>query len=465
MSFSLLFLFTACGSTTIVNNQYYTVPAATDTAADTAADTGNGLPTVAGADPVSYDGSPEITTDVADMTIDLFANDGNTVYWDVSAEQVQAMNDAWSNSYSTGYYYEVGNGDTYADHLVATDVVTGQTADYGKVQLSVVGQSTGMLWSDTSIPDLSGDMDEFQDGLTIGGAEHIRFNNGMVSSIFREAIALQIFDGLSYPAPRTSFQWVGSNVYDPSVRIPYTLVESYHKDAWCVDHADQMGGGCVNIWEGQGDLVDMGSQCQEKECDNTGLDELNQVLADNPPGSSTFYSATQEKVDWQMVQQHMCFDWIMWVGDDYFHNDNNVVLVEGADGKFRLLPYSSDISGGQDWYQNVSLYGRSQLAVGCERNVDCWADTLATCQTTIDAFQALDPVSIVNSIHDRLVAQDMIRGGDEDTYQELLTWYGDRAAEGTLETELLSYPKLGQDCTATTRGGGGLDTGGGSPCN
>ena len=347
------------------------------------------------------------------------------------------MNSAYTSAPSSGYYYyEVGNADAFADHLVVSDPLAGQTADYGKVEVAVVGESTGMTWSDHSIPNLAVDMDEFQDGMTVGGTEHLRLNNGMISSIFREDLALQIFNRLDYPAPRTAFAWVGATVWGNDVTVPYTLVESYRKEGWCEDHGDKFGGGCANIWEGSGDINALGTQCQEKECDNTGYDALMATLSANP---RDVYTATVDVIDWAMVQQHMCIDWMLWIGDDPYHNSNNVVLVEGLDGRFRLLPYSTDISASQEWYQNTSLYGIGKLATWCVRDAECWAQTIATCETTIDAFQALNPVAMVEDSYARLTAQGMLREGDEETYLLILEWYTRRATEGVLELELESY--------------------------
>lgn len=429
----MLLLLAACTTTNIYSQQYITEAPPAETT-----DTGEGIPVVPEGETFEdVDGAPKLTAYPEDMSLDPFATDGNLYWFSVSAEQLVAMNTAYTSAASNGYYYyEVGNADAFADHLVVSDALAGQTADYGKVQVGVVGESTGMVWSDRSIPNLSVDADEFQDGMSVGGLEHLRFNNGMISSIFREDLALRVFNQLDYPAPRTAFAWVGASVWGSDVTVPYTLVESYRKEGWCEEHADRFGGGCANIWEGSGDITTLGTQCQEKACDNTGYDALILTLTANPRDA---YTATVDVIDWDMVRQHMCLDWILWIGDDPFHNSNNVVLVEGLDGRFRLLPYSTDISAGQEWYQNTSLYGSGKLASACVRDADCWAQTIATCETTIDAFQALNPAGMVEDSYARLTAQGMLREGDEETYLELLTWYTNRATEGILETELELY--------------------------
>jgi len=425
---SLLLLTTACTTNLYTEQNYYVEPVEPE-------DSGELVTVPEGRTFENVDGAPDINAAVAEMTVDPFGNDGNLYWFSVTDDQVAAMNDAWG-AYGGSYYYEPGNADPYADHLVVADALTGDVADYGKVQVSIVGESTGMTWTAKNIPNLSTDVDEFQDDLRIGGLEHLRLNNGMVSSIFREALALEIFRALNYPAARTAFAWAGGSVWGADVRIPYTVVESYHKEGFCEDHADALGGGCANLWEGAGGIESLGAQCQEKICDNARYDMLIQIMTDNP---RTVFTATTDFIDWPMVQQHMCLDWILWIGDDPFHNNNNSVLAEGMDGKFRFFPYSTDISAGQQWYQNTSLYGSSKLATACARDETCWAQTIATCEVTIDAFQALDPAHRVDEVYNRLSTQGMLRDGDDLTYAELQAWYTARAAEGALETELEDY--------------------------
>jgi hypothetical protein len=116
----------------------------------------------------------------------------------------------------------------------------------------------------------------------------------------------------------------------------------------------------------------------------------------------------------------------LWTGDDAFHNTNNVVLLEKEDGRYIYLPYSVDISGGQEWYQFTPLYGTNSVAYGCQADPECWADTIATCEDTIADFIALDPAALVDSVHERLVAQDMLRPGDEERYTTIRNWYAQR---------------------------------------
>ncbi len=419
-------------------------------------------------------GAPNTTVDNGNLAVDVFGTDGNEYWLSVGSDQLADANLNWQNSWAYGgYYYSIGDSDTYANDLVVVDVTSGDAASFGKVQFSVVGQSTGATWDANSIPDISVDTDEYQDDLTVNGVEHLRFNNGQVSSIFRESIALEVFRNWGYPAPRTSFAWLSSNVWGEGVHVPYTVVERY-RDQWCTDHADQLGGGCANAWEGWGDFsknygwgYSIAEQCEGKTCGNTRMDEFVDLLDVTPMGDG-FEAATADYLDWPMIQEHMCADWILWIGDDPFHNSNNLYVVQGLDDKFRFLPYSTDISGGQTWYQNTSLYpGTSQIAMGCAYDAACWEETINTCQVMIDEFQAMQPANIVTNTYERLAAQGMLRDGDDATYAELLDWYTTRSTEGTLESELDTYREAWTvggcaDTGMVVMGGGGFDTG--NPC-
>lgn len=415
-------------------------------------------------------GAPDTTVNNDALAVNVFGADGNRYWLSVTSEELASMNEIWSNSWAyDSYFYSISSSDTSANDLVVVDAETNSAASFGKVQLSVVGQSTGTTWDSHTIPNLSIDMDEFQEGLTVNGTEHLRFNNGQVSSIFREAIALEVFRQWGYPAPRTSFAWLSSNIWGEGITVPYTLVERY-KDDWCAANADLIGGGCANVWEGFGDFsADYGwgysiaDQCDGKTCDNTRMHAFIDLL-DNTESGAGFKEATAEYIDWPMVQQHMCANWILWIGDDPYHNMNNVVIVEGLDGKFRPLPYSTDISAGQSWYRDTSLYGINQLATNCAFDEQCWSETVTACETMIGQFQAIDPTGIVNDVYDRLEAQGMLRNGDDQTYAEIAEWYTNRSTIGVLETELENYRSpWSADCIPDT-GGWWYYGGGSNPC-
>lgn len=479
----LLFL-AACTPTPIVNeyitNNYYVT---TDTGAD---DTGT---------PVDYYlGAPTPNTEIADMSVDIFGSDGSVLYLSVDPAIVTQANENWQNeSWGWGgYLYEIGDDSdvTLTNDLIVVDGGTCnpqnnafdgcKIASYGPVEFHVAGQSTGVAWENTTIPNIALDMDEAQDNLTLNGVEYMRFNNGQIGSIFREAVTLEIFKELGYPAPKTSFNWLMSNEWPEGTMIPYTTVQPYKRD-WCEQNADSLGGGCTNMWEGVGDLttdwvVSLEEECQLSECSNTRLNEAATTISDSLY-SSNFQELTSEYLDWSDIHVHQCIDWMLWIGDDYYHNYNNVVVVERPDGKLMLLPYSTDISLGQDWYQNTELYGWSAIPMGCQWDNTCWADTIATCQDTIDAFQALNPTQILDNVYARLEAQGMLRSGDEGRYTSLWAWLDDRATEGVLEEELETYrmswrdmncgsagdtagsSDTGSEAPAPPPGGGGYDTG------
>ncbi len=385
-----------------------------------------------GVDPL-LEGAPQADVAVAAHTVDIFGKDGNRFWFAVRPEQVELMNQKDGGGFGDIYSPGAGADDaTFVDHLLVTSAEEQpHTANYGKVEVKVIGESTFRPWTPESIPNLRVDMDQFTDGLEVGGVEHLRFNNGLVGSIFRELIAFEVYRGLGYPAPRASFAWVGSNVWGPNVQIPYTLAEVYKTD-FCTANSELLGGGCPNMFEFVGDIpftdFDDPNNCQIGSCDGTRLEELGTIISSTPPGAG-FKAATEAYLDWNSVHRFQCLSWILWTGDDAFHNTNNVVLLEKEDGRYIYLPYSVDISGGQEWYQNTPLYGMNSVAFGCQADPECWADTIATCEDTIADFIALDPAALVDSVHERLVAQDMLRPGDEERYATIRNWYVQRTLD------------------------------------
>ncbi|WP_437475876.1 hypothetical protein WME75_24775 [Sorangium sp. So ce1014] len=403
-----------------------------------------------GAPAEEYPGAPTADTEVAELALDVFGTIGNRYWFAVSEEQLEIMNEGFAGggipikrSEFGDIYSPTGEDATFVDHLwVTTAGARGKTADYGKVQVGIAGQSTMRPWTKRSIPNLNIDADEFVEQQRLGGVEHLRLNNGQVGTIFRERLTLELYARLDYPAPLTSYAWVSSNVWGAEVSIPYVVVERYKK-AFCSRLEDKLGGGCANMWEFAGDFAgndpwggggipidvvppggsvfdDPGS-CQLKTCDNTRVKELEEAIAETPQGEG-FKAALAGWIDWPAFHRFQCLSWVLATGDDTLHNGNNVVLVERNDGLFQYLPYSVDISLGQSWYPQVPLPGTSALARGCQNEPACWADTIAACEDVIEDFAALDPNAVLKGIYEQLSDEGMLRSGDEERYELLDAW-------------------------------------------
>ena len=376
-----------------------------------------------------------------------------------------------------GDLYTPGGGDgaTYVDHLWITAAgKAGKTADYGKVQVKLVGQSTLRAWDRRSIPNLNVDTNEFIAEQRIDGFEHLRFNNGQVGSIFRERMALELYAKLGYPAPLTTFAWLSSNVWGPEISIPYTLVERY-KASFCERWKTELGGGCANMWEFAGDfaqgsyypgpiledaarpglvssIFDDPTNCQFDACDNTRVKQLELQVMDAPEGEG-YKAALADWIHWPSFHRFQCLSWVLATGDDALHNQNNVVLVERGDGLFQYLPYSVDISLGQDWYPVVTLAGQNSIARGCQSDPECWADTVETCGEVIADFEALDPEALLTDVYDELLAEGMLRPGDDNRYQLLSDWFSARLEALPVELEDNQEPPLWCDYGQVDCGG------------
>jgi hypothetical protein len=227
------------------------------------------------------------------------------------------------------------------------------------------------------------------------------------------------------------------------VRVPYTLVEVYKPD-WC---ARSMPGGCRNVWESYGEIDTLRGQCQFDSCDEGRLEELVAALDQTYYGDG-FAAALAGWIDWDAYRSFQCLSWITGTGDDYLHNNNNLVLAERTDGKFQLLPYSIDISAGQEWYPEVHLLGHSRLADGCQTDPVCWQALLDRCDQMLDAYDDLDVVaSIVEPVIEGVARAGMNREGDEVRADELRAWYAGRSAELRADPIWQETPCLGEeDC-------------------
>lgn len=421
----------------------------------------------------NYPDAPLDDTPTTEQELKVFEI-GNRYWFGVSDEQREKMNNRWGGGPGGGGDpYQPGSSGltTFVDHLWATTAGEDpQTSHYGKVQVKVVGESTWRQWDEFSIPNLNIDADQFVKNQRIGGYEHLRFNNGQVGTIFRERLTAELFRRFDYPAPLATYAWVESNVWGPGIQIPYVLVERY-KRKFCERYADDFGGGCANMWEFVGDFLayghfpgpmpggyagdfgmepndqpsifDVPDNCQLDTCDNTRVKQLEAKLAQvsaDPPEEG-FKAAMSEFIDWTSFHRFQCLSWMLWIGDDTLHNNNNVVIVERADGLFQYLPYSIDISLGQDWYQNTPLPGDNHLARGCQGDESCWADTIATCEGMIEEFEAMKPRDILKAVYDELDEHGMLRPGDDNRYETLDNWFVQRLEVLSDELEYYRDPR------------------------
>jgi hypothetical protein len=423
-------------------------------------------------EPEAYPGAPTADTAVEDQAVNVFGVVGNEYWFAVADEQLEELN---VNSGQGGPIFFAQPGDfyspggesegNYSDHLwITTAGSPSETADYGKVRLKIVGQSTMRPWNESSLPNLNLDANDFVEGQRISGYEHLRFNNGQVGSIFRERLTLQLYAAMGYPAPQATYAWVSSNVWGADIKVPYVLVERY-KRPFCEKWSEELGGGCANIWEFAGDfaqnvvfgggevlegdgvplmrgepVVGVGpsvfddlSACEFNECDDASAREFEALVQQTPPGPG-FKETLKESLHWPSFHRFQCLSWVLATGDDALHNMNNVVLVERGDGLFMYLPYSVDISLGQEWYPTVPLAGQNSIARGCQSDEECWSDMVAVCEDVVAEFEELEPNELLDDIYATLTNEGMIRAGDEQRYTQLVAWFENRLA--SLPSEL-----------------------------
>lgn len=456
-----LVLFMIACTTNVYQSYYSVTDVPTDTTetvapSDTPSDTGW----------VEIDPPVEVNVSTEELAFDPFMDDGNVYWFDVSEETLLAMNTAYMNGdWYYGPLYTVddeGEADVAAEHLYVMDV-TQACADYERVQTNIVGQSSGTTWTTTTIPNLSLDSNEYvseQYFDYVNLIDHVRLNNAQVGSMYGEPSALAIYAALGYPVPKTAYAFVGGTPWqNAEVLVPEIAVEVY-KPAFCDEHAKELGGGCVNIWEGQGTDISTWSVAQfdngceiSTGCDSTHLAEFATVVEASlyQPG---FEEATEAYFDWELFHTFQCVEWYIEAGDDYINNLNNVVLFEGDDDRFRLMPYSLDISAGLAWggaWMDMPLFGWANMSMGCQYDPECYEHTIARCSEVIDAVEALDVANtILVDLHDRLAAtrapwgddggNGMLRSPDDSAYETATDFYQNRPAAAREELAALVPP-------------------------
>jgi len=137
-------LLSACGSnTTVVEGAV---------AADAGAEAGE----------ATNGGVPIPTVSPEELDLDTFGVVGNRYWLVASEEQVMRINALYQTPVSDRYAPPGVGGATFVDPLLVTRAGNDpQTADLGKVQVRIVGNTTARLWTPTTLPNFKLDADEF----------------------------------------------------------------------------------------------------------------------------------------------------------------------------------------------------------------------------------------------------------------------------------------------------------------
>src|SRR5688572_9577607 len=96
--------------------------------------------------PLVASGAPAPDVKPDELALNVFGAVGNHFYFEASEEQVEAMNAPYLGGGYGDIYSPYGgtSSETFVDHLFITSAGEGaHTADFGTVQVRLVGQSTG----------------------------------------------------------------------------------------------------------------------------------------------------------------------------------------------------------------------------------------------------------------------------------------------------------------------------------
>jgi hypothetical protein len=402
----------------------------------------------------------ETVVPLEELAIDLWGEDGHLFYLEVTPEMRMADDERlceYGGGYGNPVYVLGGGGDLCPPSAVNVRVVpkgSTECADTGLVELDLPGQSSWRGWSD--IPNFKLDVGEFVDQKFESGDKTLRLNNGQAdSTVVREATALAIWRAMDYPAPRTRFVQTQSNVWDYDFEVgvfaAHNMVQPYKKPFF-TDFLPEFAEDLPEVtsaWEGEGNPFEgYGNlECEwsdDDNCQDDALADIVQIVQEAPEGAG-FMAATEDVIDWPMLHQNRCLAALTGTGDDWIHNNNNVVIALREDGKIMYLPYSTDISGDHPWYQSTPYQGYycpdcqgGTLADRCSRDPDCQTAALDTCDAMIDRFETLDVVdNIVKERCDALSDADLERPADGDVCDQLEDYYGARGDELREELEWL----------------------------
>lgn len=386
-------------------------------------------------------GTPEAdcTAPISMEEMDIFAADGYTFYLQLPPEQVKLMDvracggDDWYD-YAT-YNLESENDPcpTYVQQAWILSPDNMLCAETGQIELATFGESSFQEWinkddGSLGIPNIRFDFGEFTDQNLADGTSHLRLSNGQAESgVTRLDIAAHIWREMGYPAPRTRFVRVQTDLWDdlsgPGTWAAYTAFEPYKKN-WVKAYKDEHK--FTSIWEGFGDILwDDGTiECwwsDGNDCEEDLLDSIVEQLMDH---HEDLMQDTQGLVDWPHLHQNLCLTNITGTWDNWSHNTNNLVVALGQKGLI-FLPYSMDISGGHKWYSEMPdrYWGWSGISNMCAQDLSCRTEALETCLTMINEFDSRGLTSIVTERCDALETAGLVRSPDAEICDEVVEFY------------------------------------------
>ncbi|MEY3211367.1 MAG: hypothetical protein RIT28_1848 [Pseudomonadota bacterium] len=393
--------------------------------------------------------APTISAD--QLPLDVFGPEDNTWWLNVSESGVEKLNQPWTLGAADYVEYDPPREVSTENLLVVTP--SGEVADYGEVGISLIEQLTSAPWTSSTIPSFRLDADEQVEGQRFGGLERVGLDSAGYGSMFGAASALAVFRALGLPAARTAYAWVGGSGWENDALLVPMLVREAYDGVFCEANAALLGGGCETLRTFNGEITNTlavsQATCEVGDCgDDTNINALQKALKANFRTQS-FDEKTEPYFDWTQFHRSTCAHWLLWIADDYVHQLNNVVLVEGLDGRFRLLPSPNDIVAGYAYggiYNNTPLFSAAILSSGCNQDDSCREAQLDTCEQVINEFEAMDPVSLIDGLAERLRDAEapwgeypggMWREPDDAAYEHHRSFYETRAASARAELETL----------------------------
>lgn len=254
---------------------------------------------------------------------------------------------------------------------------------------------------------------KWQKGLKFRGYKQLTLNN-MVDdpTALRERLAYAFYNKLNMPAPKCNTALVTLNGESYG---PYANVET--PDSQFLK--DRFGNNANTLYE-----VDWGSEWQPGNEDGFLVDVGDPGKAD----LLAFFDAVAATVDATLladiknnldIEQWLTFSAIEAVlaeHDNYAYGvwgSHNYYLAGGKDGLFRLLPWSVDLSfGDDDGGVNAAeprpsdpTVGGDTLLMRCQKTASCWDVYKTHVSSVLTAYQAADLVTLAKKWHAQVDAE------------------------------------------------------------
>ena len=257
-------------------------------------------------------------------------------------------------------------------------------------------------------PKFKLDFNQYIEDQRFYGLETLSLNNSVADcSYIKEHIGYALFEAVGVPASRTGIAqvWVNGEPYGlyGTIEVPDDRFLQRHyaePDGNLYDGKYVWFGGFIYILldfaEGNDTLFQLEEGTDIGHADITAISAALYATA----GTSDFYAATAEVVDWPRIHRMWAVEQYLGQNDGYGLNTNNYrIYFDPTDGRADIIPWDLDHTFLDDWEWGLSwMYPSGRLLQACFYDTACMLAQQEAVAEVLKVAQELDLIGQLDSL-------------------------------------------------------------------